>query len=126
MFALGIICALLRLQNSYRFAGITLAIVMLVPRISPAWIIALHRFIEVSIGIVVGLAITAIWPSRRLAAPERKGKNASRKARPKTHQHVVYGAPTLERSHFDAPLHAAAIALNYFACNFIKMHRTPR
>ncbi len=62
VFALGIICALLRLQNSYRFAGITLAIVMLVPRISPAWIIALHRFIEVSIGIVVGLAITAIWP----------------------------------------------------------------
>ncbi|MFZ1917603.1 MAG: FUSC family protein [Terriglobales bacterium] len=62
VFLLGIVCALFRLQNSYRFAGITLAIVMLVPRISPPWVIALHRFIEVSIGIVVGLAITAIWP----------------------------------------------------------------
>lgn len=62
VFILGILCALFRLQNSYRFAGITLAIVMLVPRTSPAWVIALHRFIEVSIGIVVGLAITAIWP----------------------------------------------------------------
>jgi uncharacterized membrane protein YccC len=62
VFLLGIVCALFRLQYSYRFAGITLAIVMLVPRTSPPWIIALHRFIEVSIGIVVGLAITAIWP----------------------------------------------------------------
>ena len=62
VFLLGIICALFRLQYSYRFAGITLAIVMLVPRTSAPWIIALHRFIEVSIGIVVGLAITAVWP----------------------------------------------------------------
>jgi uncharacterized membrane protein YccC len=62
VFVLGIVCALCHLQYSYRFAGITLAIVMLVPRTSPAWVIALHRFIEVSIGIAVGLAITAIWP----------------------------------------------------------------
>jgi len=62
IFFLGVVCALLRLQNSYRFAGITLAIVMLVPRTHPVWIVALHRFTEVSIGIVVGLVITAIWP----------------------------------------------------------------
>jgi len=62
IFFLGIVCALLRLQNSYRFAGITLAIVMLVPHTHPAWIVALHRFTEVTIGIVVGLVITAIWP----------------------------------------------------------------
>jgi uncharacterized membrane protein YccC len=62
IFFLGIVCALLRLQNSYRFAGITVAIVMLVPRIHPVWIVALHRFGEVSIGIVVGLIVTAIWP----------------------------------------------------------------
>jgi len=62
IFFLGIICALLRLQNSYRFAGITLAIVLLVPHTHPAWVVALHRFTEVSIGIVVGLVITAIWP----------------------------------------------------------------
>jgi uncharacterized membrane protein YccC len=62
VFFLGIVCALLRLENSYRFAGITLAIVMLVPRIHPVWVVALHRFGEVSIGIVVGLVMTAIWP----------------------------------------------------------------
>jgi uncharacterized membrane protein YccC len=62
VFVLGVVCGVLRLQNSYRFAGITLAIVMLVPRTSPPWVIALHRFVEVSIGIVVGLVVTAIWP----------------------------------------------------------------
>jgi uncharacterized membrane protein YccC len=62
IFFLGLVCALLRLQNSYRFAGITLTIVLLVPHTKPAWTVALHRFTEVSIGIVVGLAITAIWP----------------------------------------------------------------
>ncbi len=62
VFLLGILCALFRLQNSYRFAGITLAIVMLIPHTAPPWIVALHRFIEVSIGIIVGLAVTAVWP----------------------------------------------------------------
>ena len=62
VFGLGIVCALFRLQYAYRFAGVTLAIVMLVPHTAPAWVIALHRFIEVSIGIAVGLAVTAIWP----------------------------------------------------------------
>ena len=65
VFLLGVICALTRLENSYRFAAITLAIIMLVPRITPPWKIALHRFIEVTIGIVVGLAITAVWPETR-------------------------------------------------------------
>jgi len=62
IFFLGIVCALLRLQNSYRFAAITLAIVILVPHTHPAWVVALHRFTEVSIGIIVGLVITAVWP----------------------------------------------------------------
>jgi uncharacterized membrane protein YccC len=49
---LGLICGLLRSdQASYRFGGITLAIVMLVPRAGPAWQIAFHRFAEVSIGL---------------------------------------------------------------------------
>jgi uncharacterized membrane protein YgaE (UPF0421/DUF939 family) len=61
IFFLGILCALLRLPDSYRFAGITLAIVMLVPHTAASWIVALHRFTEVSIGIVVGLAVTIIW-----------------------------------------------------------------
>ena len=62
VFLLGILCALSRLNNSYRFAGITLAIVMLIPHTAPPWTVALHRFVEVSIGILVGLSVTAVWP----------------------------------------------------------------
>jgi uncharacterized membrane protein YgaE (UPF0421/DUF939 family) len=69
VFFVGILCAMFRLPDSYRFAGITLAIVMLIPHTAAPWIVALHRFVEVSIGIVVGLAVTAIWrtPPRRQA-----------------------------------------------------------
>jgi hypothetical protein len=35
---------------------------VLIPRINAAWIVALHRFIEVSVGIVVALALAALWP----------------------------------------------------------------
>jgi uncharacterized membrane protein YgaE (UPF0421/DUF939 family) len=52
---------------AYRFAGITLAIIMLVARTRPAWIIASHRLAEVSIGIVVALVMTAIWPEESVA-----------------------------------------------------------
>lgn len=62
-FLAGLICAALRLDRSaYRFTGITLAIVMLVTHDTVAWVVALHRFIEVSVGIVVGLMLTALWP----------------------------------------------------------------
>lgn len=65
IFILGIICAASGLDRAaYRFAGITLAITMLIAHSGPAWIIAVHRFIEVSLGIAVGLAITALWPER--------------------------------------------------------------
>ncbi len=62
VFLLGLVCAILRLGTAYRFAGVTLAIIMLIVRDRPAWIVAEHRFIEVSVGIAVGLVITAIWP----------------------------------------------------------------
>jgi uncharacterized membrane protein YccC len=63
VFVLGVICALLRInRNAYRYAGITLAIVILVARTQPAWIIAIHRFFEISVGIAVGLVLTAVWP----------------------------------------------------------------
>jgi uncharacterized membrane protein YccC len=65
VFVLGLICAILGTErSSYRFAGITLAIVMLVGHAGPGWVVALHRFVEVSVGIVVGLALTALWPER--------------------------------------------------------------
>jgi uncharacterized membrane protein YgaE (UPF0421/DUF939 family) len=63
VFVIGVICAGLHLErNAYRFASITLAIVMLVARAKSQWQIAAHRFVEVSLGIVVGLMLTALWP----------------------------------------------------------------
>ena len=41
-----------------------MAIVLLVPRTGPAWQIALHRFVEVSIGIGVALILSVLWPER--------------------------------------------------------------
>jgi len=63
IFALGVLCAVSRLDRSaYRFASITLAIVLLIPRHEPPWQVALHRFSEVSIGIVVALIFALLWP----------------------------------------------------------------
>jgi uncharacterized membrane protein YccC len=69
VFAMGLFCALFRLHRSaYRFAAITLAIILLVSNDRPAWMVASHRFFEVSVGIVVGLALTAIWPEKPATA----------------------------------------------------------
>jgi uncharacterized membrane protein YccC len=62
---LGLLCAVTRSDRSaYRFGGIALTIVFLVPRTGSAWQVAVHRFSEVSIGIVVALILTLIWPER--------------------------------------------------------------
>jgi uncharacterized membrane protein YccC len=60
---LGLLCAAVRADwSAYRFAGTTLAIVLLIPRSAPAWRAAFHRFAEVSIGIVVALVFAGVWP----------------------------------------------------------------
>ena len=67
IFALGLLCAILRLdQSAYRFAGVTLTIIVLIARPQEAWITGLHRFVEVSLGIAVALIFTAVWPPRDL------------------------------------------------------------
>jgi uncharacterized membrane protein YccC len=77
VFVLGLLCAAFRMEKTaYRYASITLAIIVLIPRSNAAWIVALHRFGEVSVGIVVGLAIVAAWPERQ---PEATEKAPSRK-----------------------------------------------
>jgi uncharacterized membrane protein YccC len=58
----GIVCAASRVSESYRIAAITFTIVLLIPRGVPPWRVALHRFIEVSIGIAVALLIETVWP----------------------------------------------------------------
>jgi uncharacterized membrane protein YccC len=68
VFLLGVLCAVTRSGNSaYRFGGVTLAIMLLIPRSGPAWTIALHRFAEVSLGILVALAFAYLWPEPDMA-----------------------------------------------------------
>ena len=65
VFVIGLVCAVLHVERvAYRYASITLAIIMLIPRVVNPWIIAASRFIEVSLGIVVALAIVSIWPEQ--------------------------------------------------------------
>jgi uncharacterized membrane protein YccC len=62
MFLLGLISMAFRLEKvGYSYAGMTLAIIVLIPRSEPPWIAALHRFAEVSLGILVALAVVGAW-----------------------------------------------------------------
>jgi uncharacterized membrane protein YgaE (UPF0421/DUF939 family) len=71
LFILGLLCALTRSgPAAYRFGGVTLAIVVLIPRSDSAWQVAFHRFAEVSIGIGVALLLAVVWPERE-AIPSR-------------------------------------------------------
>jgi uncharacterized membrane protein YgaE (UPF0421/DUF939 family) len=55
-----LLCAVLGLADASRLAGVGVAIVMLVGHAGSPWVVALHRFCEVSIGIVVAVAISAL------------------------------------------------------------------
>jgi uncharacterized membrane protein YgaE (UPF0421/DUF939 family) len=62
IFVCGLLSSLLRLDSAYRFAAIALTIVLLVARTRPPWSVALHRFVEVSLGIAVALLVAKVWP----------------------------------------------------------------
>jgi uncharacterized membrane protein YccC len=71
VFALGLLSSAFRLEKTaYRYASITLAIIVLIPRSGAPWITALHRFIEVSVGITVALAVSAVWPEEKRLSPK--------------------------------------------------------
>jgi len=73
---IGLLFAVLRVERSaYRYATTTLVIVMLVTRSTSAWSIAIHRFSEVSIGIAVGLVLSALWPEQWSGNCENNGKS---------------------------------------------------
>ena len=61
IFVCGMLCALLRVSAAYRFAAITLTIVLLIAHQRGPWIVAGHRFVEVSLGIAVALVMTMVW-----------------------------------------------------------------
>lgn len=58
----GLLAWLLRVGGAYRFAAITLSIILLIPRTRSPWITGWHRFLEVSLGIAVALAVSVVWP----------------------------------------------------------------
>jgi uncharacterized membrane protein YccC len=66
VFILGLLSAVVRADRSaFRFGGVTLAIVLLVPRPGPPSQIAFHRCAEVLIGIVMALILTVVWPESK-------------------------------------------------------------
>ena len=68
VFGIGLLSAVLRLERpANRFAAIAFSIVVLVGRAESAWVVALHRFLEVSAGIVAGLLLSALWPEQQTA-----------------------------------------------------------
>lgn len=73
VYAIGILlCGLLawslRVGSAYRFAAITLSIILLIPRARAPWITGWHRFLEVSLGIAVALVVTTVWPLTKKSA----------------------------------------------------------
>ncbi len=57
-------CDLLRLADSQRLATVTVAIIMLIAHTRPAGVIALHRFAEVALGILIALLVSlTLWPN---------------------------------------------------------------
>ena len=75
VFVLGLLCAAFHMEKSaYRYASVTLAIIVLIPRSNPPWIVAVHRFVEVSVGILIALGVTALWPEHQLKSAKHDGE----------------------------------------------------
>jgi len=71
IFLVGLLSFACRLEKTaYRYASITLTIIVLIPRAAAPWAIALHRFIEVSVGIIVALTVVALWPEHQRPSPD--------------------------------------------------------
>jgi uncharacterized membrane protein YgaE (UPF0421/DUF939 family) len=77
IFVCGILCPILRIGTAYRFAAITLTIVLLIAHTRPPWIIALHRFAEVSLGIAVAVLVTTAWPESPTQIAVKNGRLGS-------------------------------------------------
>ena len=65
VFGVGLLSVALRMgKPANRFAAIALTIVLMGTRSDSPWMVALHRFLEVSTGIVAGLLVSAAWPEK--------------------------------------------------------------
>jgi uncharacterized membrane protein YccC len=67
-----LLCELFGLGQSYRLACVTVAIVMMINSNAPPWGTALNRFLEVALGILIALILSAVPPGRAVetARPE--------------------------------------------------------
>jgi uncharacterized membrane protein YgaE (UPF0421/DUF939 family) len=66
MFGLAVLlvmmlCTALHYKNAGRLGGVTVAIIVLIPYPGPLWHIALQRFLEVSLGILISLFVAVAW-----------------------------------------------------------------
>jgi len=57
------VCSWLGLKSSFRLAGVTASIVLLIGQANP-WITGFNRFLDVALGVVVAVAVSLVWPSR--------------------------------------------------------------
>ncbi len=55
------LCTALHYKNAGRLGGVTVAIIVLIPYPGPLWHIALQRFLEVSLGILISLFVAVAW-----------------------------------------------------------------
>jgi uncharacterized membrane protein YgaE (UPF0421/DUF939 family) len=63
VLGLGLLAATLRLdRRANHFAAVAFVIVLLAGPANQAWHRALYRFLEFSVGIVVALLVSALWP----------------------------------------------------------------
>ena len=83
VFVLGLLCAVTRMDRpSYRFGGITVAIVLLVPRTGSAWRVAFHRSTEVFIGITVALLFAYVWPEEEETSSDETSDRSQKEPDP--------------------------------------------
>jgi len=67
VFVTVVLCSALRLQAGLRVAATTVAIIMLISHPGRPWVPGIHRFLEVSFGIIVALVVAKVmWPSSAL------------------------------------------------------------
>jgi uncharacterized membrane protein YgaE (UPF0421/DUF939 family) len=67
VFVTIVLCTILHLADGIRLAAVTIAIIMLVPNTGRPWVPALNRFLEVSFGILIALAVAEfVLPSTAL------------------------------------------------------------
>ena len=59
LVAVGI-CYLMRLENASRLCAVAVTVITIIPRPEPAYLVAFHRFVEVSYGVGCALAYTMV------------------------------------------------------------------